>query len=90
MQLRIVPLSGMGGPYSLKDEEGPPGYIAQWIKDKKLAYMFAAAPDLLEVCKDVLELRHYTGYELTCVVHNTGLLNRLRAAVAKAEGRNEK
>lgn len=80
MQLRIVPLSGMGGPYALKDEDGPPGYTAQWIKDEKLAYMFAAAPEMYEALKTAIEILEDNSYY-------EGSVKRFKAILAKAEGK---
>lgn len=93
MRLKIVPLSGMGGPYALKDEDGPPGYTAQWIKDKKLAYMFAAAPDLLEACKAALAWHEGWDHQ-NCIGFGDDerdeVIRKLEAAIAKAEGRGKK
>ncbi len=81
-RLKIVPLSGMGGPYAIKDEDGPPGYVAQWIKDEKLAYMFAAAPEMYRVLKTLVNddfLEHYPRISIEMA----------REALSKAEGKEK-
>lgn len=51
------------------------------------AHLISAAPDVLEACKSALRLPHdagchwHSGHDCTCV------LNAIRAAIAKAEGK---
>jgi hypothetical protein len=70
--------------------EGPEGRPEQWdmvaekIEGKDRADLFAAAPDLLEACKLVLLAHESAGAHSTI---DPGQAVRIRAAIAKAEGR---
>jgi hypothetical protein len=66
--------------YYIYDEENNEK-IADLIDYKDIAQLFAAAPELLEACKEALEFMED--------IANYGRLEKLRQAIAKAEGRKE-
>lgn len=54
MTFEIISLSGYFGPYALKWEDRP-GYVVGFIANEELARLLAAAPELLEACKEARE-----------------------------------
>ncbi len=56
--------------------------IAFNVKGRAWAELFAAAPELLAACEDVIEALHIAGYD----IHGTRSGRMLLAAVSKATG----
>jgi len=93
----LVSLSGFGSPFSIRmayHSDNPNAskthYGVQSVRTREDARLIAAAPDLLAVAKECLELAKLAG-DLTGGRGDDdyvfGIEDRLNAAIAKAEGR---
>lgn len=78
-RIEIVDASRNGG-------EGQPLIVAAaW--ERAMADMILALPDLLSACEEAFKARQFGGHELDAWIHNSGVIDVLRAAIAKAKGR---